>query len=381
MSENKPSMPSTASLNDRASVSPRAGGARVASPSVRLIRSRSTQTPGPPKLAALRVPLAVKLTGANLLVVALLLGVWLAAGGSITEPIAVIVGGVIGLHLTLVLVALRPIRDLEIVAARVWQGDYGARVERSSIADREVLRIGSMFNLLLDGLASDRTRLRALAAEVIAAGDRERAALARELHDSTAQHLAALQLQLAAAAREASDPMLAERLRGARDAAQSTLEEVRVLSHSVHPAVLDDLGLDAALRRLAREASHGNGVDIDVDAETGSEPLPPNVATVLYRVAQEAVRNATRHAAPRHVRINLLRGPDTITLEVHDDGRGFDLEAAERRRSGMGLLSMRERTALIDGIVEIKTTAGGGTTVVATVPLGNEPDDNEPESE
>ena len=348
-----------------------------------LVRSRSGAASGSrtPRLAALRVPLAAKLTGANLLVVALLLATWVAAGGSLNGVVALIVAGVVGLHLTLVLVALRPIRDLEIVAARVWQGDYAARVERSRIADREVLRIGSMFNLLLDGLASDRARLRALASEVIAAGDRERAALARELHDSTAQHLAALQLQLAAAARDATDPTLADRLRAARDAAQSTLEEVRVLSHNVHPGVLDDLGLDAALRRLAREASHGNGVDIDVDAEAGPDPLPPNVAGVLYRVAQEAVSNAVRHAAPRRVRINLFRGSDAITLEVHDDGRGFDLETAERRRSGMGLLSMRERTALIDGRVDIKTTAGGGTTVVATVPLETRPDAHELESE
>jgi signal transduction histidine kinase len=321
------------------------------------------------QLAALRVPLVVKLTGANLLVIALLLGAWLMAGGPLNGPVAVTLTAVVALHLTLVLIALRPIRDLEAVASRVWQGDFGARVARSSVADREVLRVGSMFNLLLDGLAADRTRLRALASEVIAAGDRERAALARELHDSTAQHLAALQLQLAAAARDATDPMLAERLSEARDAAASTLEEVRVLSHSVHPAVLDDLGLDAALRRLARDASHGNGIDIDVDLDSVTGPLPANVAGVLYRVAQEAVRNAVRHAAPSHVRIGLSRGPSNITLEVHDDGRGFDLDAAERRRTGMGLLSMRERTALIDGTVDIKTAPGDGTSVVAVVPL------------
>jgi signal transduction histidine kinase len=303
------------------------------------------------------------------LVIALLLGTWLTAGGPLNATVLLILAAVVGLHLTLVLIALRPIRDLEAVAARVWQGDYGARVARSSVADREVLRVGSMFNLLLDGLAADRTRLRTLASEVIAAGDRERAALARELHDSTAQHLAALQLQLAAAARDESDPMLAERLIAARDAAASTLEEVRVLSHTVHPAVLDDLGLDAALHRLARDASHGNGIDIDVDSTPDSAPLPATVAGVLYRVAQEAVRNAVRHAAPSHVRITLVRTPSNVTLEVHDDGRGFDLAAAERHRRGMGLLSMRERTALIDGAFDIRTAAGDGTTVVAVVPL------------
>lgn len=321
------------------------------------------------QLAALRVPLAVKLTGANLLVVALLFATWLMAGGAFNGTVAVILTAVIILHLTLVLVALRPIRDLETVASRVWQGDYGARVARSSIADKEVLRVGSMFNLLLDGLAADRTRLRALASEVIAAGDRERAALARELHDSTAQHLAALQLQLAAAARDATDPDLAERLSDARDAAASTLEEVRELSHSVHPAVLDSLGLEAALRRLARDASHGNGIDIDVDVETAPGPVAPNVAGVLYRVAQEAVRNAVRHARPSHVHITLSRSASSVTLEVHDDGIGFDLDTAELRRKGMGLLSMRERAALIDGTVDIRTAEGDGTTVVAVVPL------------
>jgi signal transduction histidine kinase len=236
-----------------------------------------------------------------------------------------------------------------------------------------------MFNLLLDGLAADRSRLRVLASEVIAAGDRERAALARELHDSTAQHLAALQLQLAAAARDAADPALAERLRAARDSAASTLEEVRVLSHSVHPAVLDDLGLEAALRKLARDSSHGNGIDIDVSATPGLDRIPQNVAAVLYRVAQEAVRNAVRHAAPTRVRINLLRSPASVTLEVHDNGRGFELEAEERRRTGMGLLSMRERAALIDGTVDIKTAAGGGTTVTAIVPLPPEATSPTPE--
>jgi signal transduction histidine kinase len=107
-------------------------------------------------------------------------------------------------------------------------------------------RIGTTFNLLLDGLVADRTRMRGLAAAVIDAGDRERASLARELHDSTAQQLAALVLQLSAAARDCTDVALADRLSGMRDQAEATLEEVRLLSHTVHPRVLDDLGLQAA---------------------------------------------------------------------------------------------------------------------------------------
>lgn len=326
------------------------------------------------RLAALRVPLVAKLVGANVLVVAILLGAFRIAGGPLNQVVVVILLGVVALHLALVLVALRPIRDLEAVASRVWRGDFGARVNRSSVADHEVLRVGSMFNILLDGLESDRVRMRALATEVIAAGDRERAAIARELHDSAAQHIAALLLQLSAAARDETDPFLAERLHAARDSAEEILEEIRRLSHNVHPAVLDDLGLEAALRKLARDSSHGNGIDISVNAGQAPRRLPANVETVLYRVAQEAVRNATRHAAPKRIHIDLFQSRPSVTLEVHDDGSGFDLANAQRNRAGMGLLSMNERVGLINGALEIKTAPGSGTTVSATVPLDVRPD-------
>ena len=321
------------------------------------------------RLAALRVPLAVKLVGANVAVITVLLAVWV---GATHRSGTMLIGGMlvaVALHVVLVLIALRPIRDLEAVAARVWQGDFGARVERSTIADQEVLRIGSMFNILLDGLVSDRARMRALATEVIEVGDRERAALARELHDSTAQRLAALLLQLSAAARDCNDPVVAERLADMRDVAEEITEEVRLLSHTVHPRVLDDLGLVAALQKLARESSNGTGIDIDVDATEVAVRLSASVESVLYRVAQESVRNATRHAAPRHVWITLQADGSAARLEVHDDGRGFDLREAEARRAGMGLMSMRERVALVDGTLEIKTAPNSGTTIVATIPL------------
>jgi signal transduction histidine kinase len=323
----------------------------------------------PVRLAALRVPLAAKVLGANGLVVALFVAAWLMAGGPVNAAVIAVIAIALGVYLTLVMIALRPIRDLEAVAARVWQGDLGARVERSSVADTEVLRVGSMFNILLDGLASDRAQMRALAAEVIAAGDRERAAVAKELHDSIAQHIAALLLQLSVAAREAPEPELAARLYAARESAEAILEEVRHLSHVVHPALLDALGLEAALRKLARDASHGTGIDIDVDVKNGPKRLPTAVEGALYRVAEEAVRNAIRHADARRVQITLFAERPSVTLEVHDDGRGFDLAAADRRPTGAGLLSMRERIALIDGSLAIKTAPGGGTTVAATVPL------------
>lgn len=320
------------------------------------------------RLAPLRAPLAVKVAGANLLVIVLLLAAWLTAGGQMTSTALWVVLGVVVLHLVLVLVALRPVRDLEMVASRVWSGDYGARVERSSVADAQVLRVGSMFNILLDGLEKDRSRMQAFAAQVIASGERERSALARELRDSVAQQAAALMLQLSAAARDANDPALADRLREARDASERLLEDLRMLSQTVHPSVLDDLGLDAALRKIAREASRGTGIDVDVDASTAGR-LSHDIEGVLFYVAQEAVRNAMRHGAAKHVRVAVDRRDDAIKLTVHDDGRGFSLDSVEREPTGVGLSSMRERLALLDGSLEVRTARGNGTTVSASVPL------------
>jgi len=321
------------------------------------------------RLAALRVPLVAKLVGANLLVVGLLTAMWLMLGGPFNGVVILVIVAVVGVHLGLALIALRPIRDLESVATHVWNGNYGVRVERSAVADREVLRVGSMFNILLDGLATDRAKMRLLAAEVIAAGDRERAALARELHDSVAQHLAAVMLQLSAAERDSTDPLVVERLREARDSAEYALDEARALSHALHPGVLDDLGLEAALRKLARDSSRGNGVDVDVNYAARPKRLPRDVEGVLYRVAQEAVRNATTHASARRIRVSVHQSDDEATLSVHDDGVGFNLAEADARRGGMGLTSMRERVDLLDGRLDINTASGSGTTISATIPL------------
>jgi len=331
----------------------------------------ATSRPGAPRgvrLAALRVPLVLKLVGANVVMLTALVVLAAYAGFSITPALLGIVALAIVANTAVVLIALHPIRELESVATRVWHGDYAARVEQSAVADNEVLRVGSMFNILLDGLVSDRARMRELARDVIEAGDRERSALARELHDSTAQRVAALQFELSAVAREARDPALAARLEAARAAAAGILEELRQLSHTVHPAVLDDLGLPAALKRLARDAANGTAIDFDVDADIGAGRLPRRVEGALFRVAQEAVYNATRHASPRRVHVHLRRGDAQIVMQIHDDGKGFRVAPTMDLPSSRGLASMRERLALVDGRLAIDSAPNGGTTVTATVP-------------
>ena len=321
------------------------------------------------RLAALRAPLAVKVVGANLFVVAILIAAWRATS-LMTFGDWEVVAGAIVLHLILVIVALRPIRDLDAVAARVWNGDYAARVRRSAVADEDVLRVGAMFNILLDSLAADRARVRALANQVIATGEIEQAKVARELHDSIAQHLAALMFQLSAMSRDCNDPTVSARLEAARDDVRAITEEVRSLSQALRPSVLDELGLVPALERLVRETTRGTGIDADVHSDLAPPSVPPKVASVLYRVAEEAVRNALLHSSAGRLRIALHGDARALRMEVSDDGVGFDPAIVDTESTAVGgLASMRERLSLADGSLEIKSASGGGTTIIATVPL------------
>jgi signal transduction histidine kinase len=325
---------------------------------------------------ALRVPLLGKLAGANLLiVVAALIGVAaerrMDAPGHVVSILGVALGMSLVVNFLLVYVALRPLSDLEAAATRVSAGDLEARVAPSVLADRDMARVGTTLNVLLDRLTEDRARVRRLATQVISAQDEERARVARELHDSTAQILTAVMLQLGAAARESSSPLLDARIATLRELAAEALEEVRLLSHTMHPRVLDDLGLVAALEWLGRQTRAQTSLHVEVSVADGGVQIPAPLASVLYRVAQEALRNAVRHAHARHVQLRLRADLGAAVLEVGDDGRGFDVRRAEERRPGMGLFSMRERVALVNGNLVVTSAVNRGTRVVATVPLTN----------
>ena len=328
----------------------------------------------------LRVPLAGKLAGANALIVIAATAAALAVQGSAGADARVLLilglalGGSLVVNVTLVIIALRPLGDLEATAARIWEGDLDARVPPSLLADAHVQRIGGTLNVLLDGLTSDRARMRRLAAEVISAGDRERAHIARELHDSAAQSLAAVVYQLSAAERDIADHVpgdaeMAERIASIKAMTSAVLEEVRLLAHTVHPRVLDDLGLPAALRRLGREIQASTRATVTILADESAVAVPATLASVLYRVAQEAISNAVRHGAPTSIEVRLKTTESEVTLEVSDDGRGFDVEEAERRRPGMGLFTMRERVALVNGFFAIESRPGRGTKVIVTLSL------------
>jgi signal transduction histidine kinase len=327
--------------------------------------------------ATLGVPLDIKLLGANLIILGIaglaLFGPVHLHPGRLTDVYVVVAALIVGatVNFALVKVALRPITDLERVAKRVSEGRLSERVPVSLVADRELTRLSSTVNEMLDSLAAGRDRMRKLGAEVVYAEERERAQVARELHDSVGQTLAAASFQIAAAAHEIGSHPAAAKLATVRELLRTSLEEIRNISRSLHPRVTTDLGLPSALEALGDATRQRSLVDVRVNVDISGVVIPPPLSATLYRVAQEALRNVERHADAGHATVSLRARPGYVELEVSDDGRGFE-GPLEKRRNDSGFSKMRERLSLAGGQLHIDTGADRGTRVKAWVGMDTE---------
>jgi signal transduction histidine kinase len=202
---------------------------------------------------------------------------------------------------------------------------------------------------------------------VVDAQELERRRLARELHDETGQALTSMLLGLRAV-EEAAGAEERERAAGRlRELVVTTLQDVRRLAVELRPTALDDFGLVAALERLGETFAEQMGIEVDVESRLGGERLPPEIETALYRITQEAMTNVVKHARASRVSILLVRKPQSAAAVIEDDGVGFD--PAATRDGGIGLIGMRERVELLDGRLDIESSRGAGTTLVAEVPL------------
>lgn len=318
----------------------------------------------------LGVPLLWKLFGANAIIVlgtaatAIVMhvgqpGMWITLSAALV--VTFVVNG------ALVYLALRPLAALEEAASRVSRGERNVRVAPSALADRNMTRVGETINRLVDRLTADRYHMRKLASQVITAGEEERARIARQLQDSAAQTLAALSLQVSSALRDCVDAELRNRLELIHDLSVDALEEIRTLAQAVYPRVLDDLGLPAALQWLARRARTDQ---VDVSVQLGDPlKLSREVEAVLYQVASEGLSNALRHGKPTHVTLSLTPDGNRVTLEVMDNGEGFDMSRITRGADGFGLFAMEERASLVDGVFAVESAPGKGTRVKVSVPL------------
>ena len=208
--------------------------------------------------------------------------------GPLTDIYVVIIALIVGATVNLVLVrlALRPINELERVAKLVSEGRLGERVPTSIVADRELMHLSTTINGMLDSLAAGRERMRKLGAEVVYAEERERAQVARELHDSVGQTLAAATFQMAAVAHEIGDHSASARLAGVRELLRTALEEIRNVSRSLHPRVATDLGLPTALEALGDATQQRSLIDVQVTVDIAGVTIPSALAATMYRVAQ-----------------------------------------------------------------------------------------------
>jgi len=220
------------------------------------------------------------------------------------------------------------------------------------------------FNDMLDRLEAERA---ASSARVLSAQEAERRRIAQELHDEVGQSMTAVLLELKRAADRTSDRELRAELQHAQETTRESLDEVRRLARRLRPGVLEDLGLVSALTALATDFSTHTGLAVRRRLDADLPPLDRERELVLYRVAQESLTNAARHADAGNVELRLRRTADGVVLSVSDDGRG--LGAA---REGAGIRGMRERALLVGAALDIDSAPGGGTRVRLSVPTAED---------
>ncbi|MBI4699831.1 MAG: sensor histidine kinase [Deltaproteobacteria bacterium] len=217
-------------------------------------------------------------------------------------------------------------------------------------------------------LAAACGELRRLSAEAIMLQERERRAIARELHDTVGQALTAVRINLQLIAEQGQDRAEAGRV-AARSVAlvDEALEDVRRAVSFLGPAILDEIGLAAAVERQCLDFAERTGATVERTIQADGPALSPAVESTCYRVVQEALTNVTKHAAATRVSVSLRTLPDAVRLEIRDDGRGFDAEA--RVGAGRGLGGIRERVALLGGEVQVDAGPGRGTALRVRLPL------------
>ena len=214
-------------------------------------------------------------------------------------------------------------------------------------------------------------KLKALAHRVVSSQEEERARVSRELHDHICQLLVSIKYQFELVGHRLAHPgdLPVTAIDKEIAALSKAIGEVRRISHDLRPALLDDLGLPAALEHIGNELALRSGLDVRVSKQVHEERLPELQAVSLFRVAQEALRNVERHASARHIDIRLDDAGDRLELRITDDGIGFDVQRVEQSRDrGIGLTNMRERVERNGGTFQL-ISHPGHTALTASFPL------------
>jgi two-component system sensor histidine kinase UhpB len=312
-----------------------------------------------------------------LLIVAAVVAASLAANPNLNlgqKPQAALVLG-LAVSLTVlvnVMMLQRRFRPLERLVDEMERADLSRPGANLRVSNRhtggpeEVQRLDLAFRVMLERLEAERRRSSSAA---LAAQERERARVARDLHDEVNQALTGLLLRLEAL-RAKAPPELLRDLGETKSLANQAMEELLTLSRQLRPTALDDLGLKAALAGLVEDVGRRSGIDAEFAASGEVVDLPADVQLVVYRVAQEAISNAVQHAEAKSVRVQLRREANRVELTAGDDGSGFTFEQAAR---GLGISGMRERALLVGGDLRVESRPDLGTRVRLSVPIGRQP--------
>jgi signal transduction histidine kinase len=220
-------------------------------------------------------------------------------------------------------------------------------------------------------LEQSHARVRDLAGRLLRAQEAERTRIARELHDDMGQRVASVSIAVSGVKRQLADapPQVRADLTALQLETISLAKDLRSLSHELHPAVLEHLGLVEALRTRCDEVSVEIGIPVGchVAPQVSAGAVGGDTALCLYRVAQEALRNVAKHAAARQASVSLSRQNGNFLMSIADDGRGFDPDVTSQHR-GLGLISLDERVRMLDGTLQIQSSYGIGTTISVSLP-------------
>ena len=249
--------------------------------------------------------------------------------------------------------------------ALVYPGSTGKRLV-AMIAG--LLLASLVLNLVLTPPATgDHARTLDLARRTVVHHENDRAQIAGRLRDNIGQDLTALSLQLTAAIASNRDPKVAETLSALQLAAARLTEDVRIVADEIYPGLLSEFGLPSALTALRRRAADRSQFDVRVHVEGTPFKVPLAAMRALLLVTEAAIENVERHAGATSADVILAFAAPAIRLEVHDGGTGFDVDAAGKRPAGIGLFRARELLAHVGGQMEIQSSPGSGTRIVATI--------------
>jgi PAS domain S-box-containing protein len=234
----------------------------------------------------------------------------------------------------------------------------GARFVRGAVVDITKLKVAEQ-------------AIHELSGKLMNAQEKERARLARELHDDLSQSIALLSIQLATLRNKPKD---LEYVKDQLDRFVADVDRLSVdvhrISHELHPARLSHLGLETALRGFCRELSAAHPLEIDFEAESVPRDLPDDISLCLYRVTQESLQNVIKHSGAAAARVSVKLENGEIRLSVSDNGNGFN-PSARKAKEALGLISIDERVRAVKGEASVISAVGTGTRIEVHVPIGN----------